>query len=85
MWYDAYERKIAQLRTAAIYYIEYKWSMKVVAENIGVGESTIRRWFNHDLKYIDYALYIRVQKKKAHNIKVNRVERDSKGRFSKEW
>lgn len=84
MWIDVYEQNAEKIRTAATYYVEYKWSMKVVAENIGVGESTIRRWFKHNLKHIDDELYVRVQKRKQHNIYVNRYERDGKGRFKSE-
>lgn len=84
MWYDAYERKVKQIKLAAVYYTEYKWSMKTVAENICVSETTVRRYLNKYLKHIDYELYVKAQKRKLHNKNINMFERDEKGRFRRE-
>lgn len=56
--------KQAVICIAARYYVEYKWSMKKIAENMCVGETTIRRWLNQYLKHIDDELYVQVQRRK---------------------
>ena len=60
---DDLEKK-AVICIAARYYIEYKWSMKRIAENMCIGETTVRRWLNQYLKHIDEELYIQVQRRK---------------------
>ena len=60
---DDLEKK-ADICTAAKYYVEYKWSMKKVAANMRIGETTVRRWLNQYLKHIDDELYVQVQIRK---------------------
>lgn len=64
MWIDDLERRKANVRTAARYYVEYKWSMRKIAENMCIGETTVRRYLNQYLKHIDDELYVQVQRRK---------------------
>lgn len=74
------EERVTQ---AAIYYTEYKWTMREVAENICIGETTVRRWLNVYLKKIDRELYQSVQRRKQHIVSDNQRYRDDNGRFKK--
>lgn len=74
------EEKIIQ---ASIYYVEYRWSMREVAENMCIGETTVRRWLNVILKKIDFELYQSVQRRKQHVISNNQRYREENGRFKK--
>ena len=74
------EEKIIQ---AGIYYTEYRWSMREVAENMCIGETTVRRWLNVFLKKIDFELYQSVQRRKQYCISDNQRCREDNGRFKK--
>ena len=74
------EERVAQ---AAIYYTEYKWTMREVAENMCIGETTVRRWLNVYLKKIDQELYQSVQRRKQRIVSDNQRYREENGRFKK--
>lgn len=68
---------------AAIYYTEYKWTMREVAENMRVGETTVRRWFHTKLRKIDAELYESVRRRIIRVISDNQMYRETNGRFKK--
>ena len=74
------EDKVIQ---AATYYVEYKWTMLQVAENMCIGETTVRTWLNKYLRKIDYELWQSVQRKKQRVISDNQRCREESGRFKK--
>lgn len=41
----------------ANYCIQYKWSLREIARNVGVSKSTVHRYLTDDLKYIDSQMY----------------------------
>lgn len=56
MYKDRYEL----METCADYIIQYKWSIREVARNVGVSKTTVHRWIHTELKYLEpdgYDLY----------------------------
>lgn len=83
MWIDYFDRKKADVCTAGRYYIDYHCSMKDVADNMCISESTARRYLNVYLKHIDYEMWQTVQRIKRENVERNKTHRDISGRFAK--
>ena len=71
------------VKQAGIYYTDYRYSMRDVADNLCISETTVRRYLNVYLKTIDYEMWQTVQRIKRENVEHNKTHIDIKGRFMK--
>lgn len=73
------------VKQAGIYYTDYRYSMRDVADNLCISETSARRYLNVYLKIIDYEMWQTAQRIKRENIERSRahIHRDSNGRFTK--
>ena len=68
---DLYEEEFKKMiiSMARYYLFKKNGTLKSVAHRFDISESAVSRYFNNQLKLIDYNLYMKVRDKKAANIK----------------
>ena len=84
-WYQEMQEAIKEekILKCAEYCIDYNMSLRSIAENTGLGKTTVWKYLTQELKYIDDDLFIQC-KNILNKHKNNWMhKRDVKGRFSK--
>ena len=67
----------------AEYCIYYDMSLREIAENIGIGKTTVWEYLTQDLKHLDDNLFVQCKNRLRSHQKQQIHKRDSKGRFRK--
>jgi len=49
--------KLEIILECANYCIQYNWSIRTIARNIGISKTTVHRYITQDLKYVDSQKY----------------------------
>lgn len=57
------QEKTDLILECANYCIQYNWSIRQIAKNVGMSKSTVYRYLTKNLRYIDADLYVQCQNK----------------------
>ena len=77
-----YEREKLILKCAE-YCLDYDWSLREIAENTGLGKTTVHKYLTKILKHMDDDLYVRCKNRLRSHQKMQVHKRDAGGRFSR--